>query len=263
MVSGETSGSVSASTAATYVFDGPMVTNAVLGIDSEHFDMDGDGIEDLLLRAFEHVYVVAGGGAPGTYQLPAVAEATIGIGEGAPTSGEAITRAWSPSTTMTTRGQQPVRAGDYFAYSGALQGAVTLPGPFSGSVTSGDADATWIGGRIGYWIATGDCNGDKAKDVILGGVDEHTYLSLGPASGTIDVADVLSFSIPDRRHVRRRHRVHPRLDGGRRDGIAIGGIDVTTTAGGVGAGAIYVTFRTLLLSRGPAGPRTRPSSFGT
>ncbi len=237
VVSGETSGSVSASTAATYVFDGPMVTNAVLGIDSEHFDMDGDGIEDLLLRAFEHVYVVAGGGAPGTYQLPAVAEATIGSGEGAP-SGEAITRAWSPSTTMTTG-----------TTTCSSETTLRTPAPSGRGVQCPvRSRARSRGGRRRdvdrrthrVLDRHGDCNGDKAKDFLLGGVDEHTYLRLGPTSGTIVVADALSFSSPIKRRLRRGPRAHSRLDEGRRRRDRHRMDRRPYAAGGVAAGAVYV-----------------------
>jgi hypothetical protein len=221
------------------VYYGPTTVHPLLGLNTEHADMDGDGIEDMALTSYDANYVVAGGGASGTYDVTTAALATIAVrGELSVTIGDI---ADTSTADYDHDGVPDLIVGTWFSGPGVYDPVVyAFHGPISGTLGPSDAAATWVGDYVGFWLATGDCNGDKEVDVILGAT-RYDYVSFGPVSGTIDVTDLLLFTSPGRPGgaFGSAFAFVPDWSGDDADEVVFGGILATTDAG-ANAGAVYV-----------------------
>ncbi|MBN1335205.1 MAG: FG-GAP repeat protein [Deltaproteobacteria bacterium] len=167
-------------------------------------DVDGDGVDDVLVGAFGErtagfrtgaAYIVLGP-VSGTLNL-SVADAKL-VGEE-----EGDEAGWSVSAgDVDGDGVDDVLVGAYREETGGSNaGAVYLMrGPVSGTVDLSLADAKLVGERssdqAGYSVSAGDVDGDGVEDILVGALRADTggkdagaaYLVLGPVSGTVDLS---------------------------------------------------------------------------
>jgi hypothetical protein len=192
VASGAVSGSIDVSSGAAYVYNG--VLNEPIGYtDTSVGDVDGDGFGDLAILDSavypSHLYLVTGGAPAGTYDVAAAATATVtgavnnwSVGQaGADTDGDGY-------SDLLVSGPDCVWG---------------FLGPLSATLDETDASVTWQAEETGFWsfgtegLATGDVDGDKEPDVVIGdfGANRYagaTYVQLGPATGVIDAGTLPS-----------------------------------------------------------------------
>jgi hypothetical protein len=200
VASGATSGTVDLATAATYVYEGAASDGLGARIASLG-DTNGDGITDVAIDAISKgaheqgaVYVVEGGATPGTYDLDAVATATI-YGTANSYFGWGLAPADYDGDGTTDLVAGACRATTSVgSYQGAVYGFL---GPLSGLLDTRDAAVTWTSSTrveyLGIGVSAGDVDGDESADVVIGtlvsGPLKHgaAFLQFGGASGSVDV----------------------------------------------------------------------------
>jgi hypothetical protein len=188
VASGTVSGSVDVSTDTTFIYNG--VLNQPIGYaDTAVGDVDGDGFGDVAIGAAGRVYVLTGGAPSGTYDVDAAATATV-----------------TGSVTNWGDGSAGVDY-DSDGYSDLLVPGPdcvwAFLGPLSADVDETDASVTWQAEETGTWsfgtigLGTGDVDGDKEPDVVIGDYCVNrcagaTYVQLGLASGVVDASTLPS-----------------------------------------------------------------------
>jgi hypothetical protein len=161
-------------------------------------DIDGDGVSELAIGASSSrrlfgvsVYVVPGGGAPGSYAVDDVASATL----------EEAYERW---TLLGHRILGPDYDGDGLSdlvvsapfrnvewddYAGAV---FAFLGPVTGALTPDDAPIRWEGRdeesvNLGRGVADGDADGDGQTDLVMTSAGTHAaFLQLGLATGVVE-----------------------------------------------------------------------------
>ncbi len=197
IVSGPASGTIHLAANSDYTYQGRFFWDSLGYVTASAGDVNGDGIDDLAMGdADGYVYLVDGGGTPGTYIADAVASASVYVGPYGGTSLASVDYDADGSLDLL------VGAPGADSYAGAVYGFL---GPLSGSLQVRDAAVNWSGGwdwgLLGTDVATGDVDGDEEVDVLMGAQyaaggltsqDGAAFLQLGLASGAVDVATLLS-----------------------------------------------------------------------
>jgi hypothetical protein len=160
-------------------------------------DTTGDGIADLALgdpyysdpkAPTDEVYILPGGEEPGSYSVGAAAVGVLTSSIEWGLLGQAIAAA--------------DRDGD--GYTDVLVGARGTVYEFRGPLTDlrdvGDADVRWEGEAEEFGVSIagdGDVDGDGQTDALFGAPalfdPSAVYVQLGPASGSLDAADLPKF----------------------------------------------------------------------
>jgi hypothetical protein len=195
VMTGAASGTVTLASDSTYIYGN--VGNNWLGWSMASVDdTTGDGIADLALGdpfyggagdEQNAVYILPGGQEPGSYSVEA-AVGTLATSTGDDGFGQAMAAA--------------DRDGD--GYTDVLVGAWGRVYEFRGPLTDlrdvGDADASWEGEAMEFGLsiaADGDVDGDGQTDALFGAPAPYdpsaVYVQLGPASGSLDAADLPTF----------------------------------------------------------------------
>ncbi len=196
-------------TGDTQLLDAPIlyegVANTETGHGSDIADVNGDGVDDAIIGAYEDtaggyasgtVYIEYGPLSAGTYTLRDEADARL-IGEYASAYAGRYVRA----------GQD--LDGDGIGDILAVAPYASVSGPYSGTAyiiyggVTGDFDLASADGMLygeapsdyaGEELAMGDVDGDGLADVVVGAYDTANrnagaaYVVYGPASGTMDLA---------------------------------------------------------------------------
>ncbi|NOY25468.1 MAG: hypothetical protein GXP62_06300, partial [Oligoflexia bacterium] len=170
-------------------------------------DVDGDGLDDILVGAFGEdsggmqagaAYLMLGP-VSGTVELATV-DATL-VGEAA---GDSAGVSVSGAGDVDGDGLDDILVGAFGEDSGgSYAGAAYLMlGPVSGTVGLATADAKLVGEATndyaGFSVSgAGDVDGDGLDDLLVGAEGEHSgtyagaaYLMLGPVSGTVGLSTV-------------------------------------------------------------------------
>ncbi len=161
-------------------------------------DMDGDGLDDILLGAPYEGSVFAGGGAtylivgavPGDYEL-ANADAKFTGEIEWEFSGQSIAAAGDTDGD----GNNDLLIGAYWASIGASAtgAAYLLRGPTTGTITLANADSRIIGDAYTYLGLVvdhaGDVNNDGHDDLLIGSQGNEAYVFDGLVTGDVTTAD--------------------------------------------------------------------------
>ena len=233
------SGTVDVPSAASYIY-GVVPMNDVVGITTADLgDMDGDGIDELAIAVCQMsdgggIAILQGGIAPGSYDVVETATAIV-------TNDDTSTLFWKiASADYDGDGRNDVLA----AAPPRPNGTGSVYGflaPMSGALDTTDAAVTWrpsaTGDYFGTSVAAGDVDGDGATDVLLGDVFEGTdppswagdggavYLQVGPASGVIDPASLVTiYGAPGAEHPGSFVGFLPDWDGDGGDEVVIGAL---------------------------------------
>ncbi len=158
-------------------------------------DVDGDGIDDLVVGAYanDRAYLVLG---------PVTSDVTLDGGADADITGNGGSRLGVATLVLGDQdgdGHAEWVVGADTANDGSTgnSGSVyVFSGPYTDSMDEGDADLTLVGeasgDRAGYSLAAGDLDGDGTEDLLVGAQigdaaatdGGAVYVFLGPVSGT-------------------------------------------------------------------------------
>lgn len=155
-------------------------------------DLDGDGLDDVVVGAPYHD--AAGAGAGAAYVFSGVLSGSADLSDGLRIDGEAAGDAagWSLAAPgdVDGDGYADLLVGAYRADASASEvgGAYLLAGPITADATTSDAVAVFLGEAIGdaagWSMDAGDFNGDGAVDLLIGAIDEG---SGGAGAGAVYV----------------------------------------------------------------------------